>query len=220
MREQMINQEKKHLTYMLANVMPSRIVHNFEASGEGMSFVVQSVSIGSIRVQALKKFDPETSEEFTFYNEIFSRFDEEIKEFDLLMKVHTFVHTYTYIGGLFSEVNKPERHAEESIKFALKLIKLIPEFSEKYGAEIHLTFGVHTGGPVVAGVMSLSKPTFQIIGPISEMANQLKSKGVLDQICISRAVYELIFSAGFNVQERGDMTIRGGKVIPTYLVRI
>ncbi|KAK8870332.1 hypothetical protein M9Y10_008212 [Tritrichomonas musculus] len=220
MREQMINQEKKHLTDMLANVMPSRIVHNFEASGEGMSFVVQSVSIGSIRVQALKKFNPETSEEFTFYNEIFSRFDEEIKEFDLLMKVHTFVHTYTYIGGLFSEVNKPERHAEESIKFALKLIKLIPEFSEKYGAEIHLTFGVHTGGPVVAGVMSLSKPTFQIIGPISEMANQLKSKGVLDQICISRAVYELIFSAGFNVQERGDMTIRGGKVIPTYLVRI
>ncbi|KAK8899300.1 hypothetical protein M9Y10_001613 [Tritrichomonas musculus] len=220
MREQLINREKKHLDGMLSNVMPSRVVQSFVNSGECISFIVQSVTIGSVRVRVMKKFDENPADEYVFYNEIFSCFDEEIKEFELLSKVTTFAHTYSYIGGLFSEVNKPERHAEESIKFALKLLKLAPELSKKYDTEIHLTIGVHTGGPIVAGVMSFGKPTFQIIGTVSEMANQLKNKGVCDHICISRAVYELIFSVGLNVQEQGDITIRGGKVIPTYLVHL
>ena len=173
-----------------------------------------------IRIKVKKNFNKETYEQFTFYDEMFERFDTEIKQFDLLTKISNFSHTYSFVGGLFSEINKPERHAEESIKFALKLLCLVPELSEKFGAEIHLTIGVHTGGPIVAGVLGFDNPTFQIIGTVSEMADQVKNKGVQDQICITRAVYELIFSASFNVQEQGDTKIRGGKIIPTYLVRL
>ena len=79
---------------------------------------------------------------------------------------------------------------------------------------------VHTGGPIVTGVLSYDNPTFQVIGTVSEMSNQVKNKGIPDQICITRAVYELIFSASFKVQEQGDTKIRGGKIIPTYLVRL
>ena len=137
-----------------------------------------------------------------------------------MTKINNFSHTYSFVGGLFSEINKPERHAEEAIKFSLKLLSIVPELSQKYGIEIHLTIGVHTGGPIVAGVLSFDNPTFQIIGTVGELANQVKNKGVPDQICITRAVYELIFSASFKVQEQGDTKIRGGKVIPTYLVRL
>ncbi|KAK8892534.1 hypothetical protein M9Y10_029767 [Tritrichomonas musculus] len=220
MKEQLIMQEKKHLNEMLSNVMPVRMISNFVSSNEGVSFIVQSVSIGKVRIKITKQFNKETCEEFTFYNEIFDRFDTEIKNFDLLTKINSFSHTYSFVGGLFSEINKPERHAEEAIKFALKLLSIAPELSEKFGVEIHLTIGVHTGGPIVAGVISFDNPTFQIIGTVNEMANQVKNKGVPDQICITRAVYELIFSASFKVQEQGDTEIRGGKVIPTYLVRL
>ena len=96
------------------------------------------VTIGQIRVTTTKQFDETTDEAFLFYNEIFTRFDQEIKSFEMLTKVRTFAHTYTYVGGLFSEVNKPERHAEEAIRFILALLKLQPELSEKYGAEMSL----------------------------------------------------------------------------------
>lgn len=55
---------------------------------------------------------------------------------------------------------------------------------------------------------------------VSEITDQVKSKGIQDQICVTRAVYELIFSASFNVQEQGETSIRGGKIIPTYLVKL
>ena len=220
MRRQQIEKENKHLKQMLSNTMPSRIVKSFMNANECISFIVQSVSIGSVRVKVQKHFNENTTDEFIFYNEIFKCFDDEIQNFDLLSKLNTFSHTYTFIGGLFSEINKPERHAEKSIKFALNLLRIAPEISEKFGAEVQLTIGVHTGGPIVAGVINFEKPTFQTIGTVSEMANQMKNKGFPQTICISRAVYELIFSAGFNVQEQGDTTIRGGKVIPTYLVRL
>ncbi|OHT16052.1 hypothetical protein TRFO_13561 [Tritrichomonas foetus] len=220
MREQMIEQEQRHITSMLSNVMPIRAVPEFENGGDSLSFVVQSVTIAQVRITTTKTFHDDTDEEFVFYNEIFKRFDDEISEYDLLCKCRTFAHTYTYVGGLFSEINKPDRHAEETTRFALRLLQILPELEEKYHTEIHFIIGIHTGGPVVAGVMSLNKPSFQIIGSVLEMTAQMKAKGVEDQIQVTRAVYELIFSAGFHVQERGDIEIRGGKVVPTYLVKL
>ena len=127
---------------------------------------------------------------------------------------------YSNICGLFSEINKPERHAKEAIKSALKLLSIVPEMSEKYGTEIHLTIGANTGCPIIAGVLSFENTTFQIIGTVNEIADQIKNKGIQNQICIARAVYELIFSASFKVQEQGDISIRGGEVIPTYSFRL
>ena len=129
MKEQLVAQERNHLNKMLLNAMPSRIIQNFVNSGDCISFIVQSVSIGMIGIKAIKNFNKEIYEEFTIYDEMFERFDSEIKQFDLLTKIINFSHTYSFVSGLFSEINKHERHAEESIKFALKLFSLVPELS-------------------------------------------------------------------------------------------
>lgn len=60
---------------MLANAMPNRVIHSFEVNGENLFFFEKSVSIESISLHVKKEFDKNTTEEFTFYNDIFNRFD-------------------------------------------------------------------------------------------------------------------------------------------------
>lgn len=218
MREQMLEQEQQQIKAMLAKVMPEPIINDLENGDDTISFVVQSVSIGQVRVGTPKKWDYSTNEPFNFFSSVFQEFDKIIKDYDLLCKARTFAHTYTYTGGLFSQMNKPDKHADQVVRFAIQLLKKVPELSKKLGVDIELTIGVHTGGPVIAGVMSLKRPNFQLIGPVMEYAAQMKATGVPGQVHITRAVYELIFSSGFKVTERGETKIRGGNTLTTYLV--
>lgn len=52
-----------------------------------------------------------------------------------------------------------KNNAEKSIKFALNLLRITPKILEKYGVEIQLDIPVHTGGPIVAGMINFEKPT-------------------------------------------------------------
>lgn len=54
--------------------------------------------------------------------QLFLTVDEMIKEFPQLTKIRTKSFTYEYAGGLFGSVNKPDKHAEEATRFALKVI--------------------------------------------------------------------------------------------------
>lgn len=71
---------------------------------------------------------------------------------------------------------------------------------------------------IIAGVMNINRPNFQIIGPVMELSEQMKATGVINQVHITRAVYELIFSSGFKVTERGETKLRRGDTLTTYLV--
>lgn len=218
--EQVIKEEQKKTAAMLVRVMPPEIVEQLQNGAESISFAVQSASIACVRVSTETQFsNSDKMDAFIFYGKVFEIFDEMREQFPLLSKIRTFSHTYTYAGGLFSQVNKPDKHAEEATRFALKLITSIPEIEQKVGHRIKLTIGMNTGGPLVAGVLSLNKPSFQFIGPPLELAQQMKASGVPNMIHATRAVYELIYAYNFNVQERGDTKIRGGRTLRTYIIQ-
>ncbi|KAH0789237.1 Adenylate and Guanylate cyclase catalytic domain containing protein [Histomonas meleagridis] len=217
MRNRILQHEQAQITAMLSKVLPEKLINNLEQENDIISFIVQSVTIGQISIIP-KINDNENFDPFVFYDNVFNTFDEEIQKYDLLCKSNSFNHTYTFIGGLFSEINKPDRHAEESIRFCIDLLSQIKKTSEKVGIEYDLKIGVHTGGPIVAGVMSFSRPSLQVIGSVMDMTLQMMVTGHVNNIHITRAVYELVFSAGFNVQELGETKIRDGKSIPTYTI--
>jgi class 3 adenylate cyclase len=77
--------------------------------------------------------------------------------------------------------------------------------------------GVNTGGPIVVGVLGIGKPTFEILGPAINMAQQMEHHGVPMHVHVSRAVYELVYGEAFHIKERGETQINSGTVI-TYLV--
>jgi len=65
--------------------------------------------------------------------------------------------------------------------------------------------------------LGTEKPTFEIIGPAINMAQQMEHHGVPMQVHISRSVYEMIYGGPFDVKERGQIEIKDGSAV-TYLV--
>ena len=217
MNQAAIQEKHKKISGMLEKVLPPQIVADLQQGANSISFNVHSVSVGEIRVGASKRFSFTTKEPHTFYNQVYNIFDSIMTKYPTLTKVRTFAHGYTYAGGLFMSVNKPEKHAEEAIKFALEILHNLPNINKEVGTEVNLIIGVHTGGPIVAGVLSIEMPQFQILGNVRKYSLEMKTSGEKDQVHITRAVYELIFNLGFNIVESESVKI-GKENVQTYQV--
>jgi class 3 adenylate cyclase len=122
-------------------------------------------------------------------------------------------------GGVFSEVNQPAEHAKQVVSFGLDAIQSVVDLNAELHENLQIRVGINTGGPIVAGVLGggVGKPTFEILGPSINMAQQMEHHGVPMQVHVSRAVYELIYGDQFIVKERGGIEVKQGLVV-TYLV--
>ena len=217
--EQRIQAEKQKITEMLNRVMPSVVVEELQKGADSIALAVQSATVACVKVSSATPFDKEDfNAPFQYFSKVFSILDEMMKEFPQLTKIRTFSHTYEYACGLFGSVNKPDKHAEIATRFALKIISSVKEIEDSIGHDVSFTIGLNTGGPLVAGVISLQNPTFHLIGPTAELAQRLKSTGIKNQIHVTRAVYELVYAYNFHVTERGDIDVGGGKVLRTYVI--
>jgi class 3 adenylate cyclase len=76
---------------------------------------------------------------------------------------------------------------------------------------------VNTGGPIVAGVLGIDKPTFDILGPPICLAAAMEHHGIPMCVHIPQHCYDLIYTANFIFQEREEIEVKG---VPyrTYLV--
>ena len=80
--------------------------------------------------------------------------------------------------------------------------------------------GVNSGGPIIAGVLGTDKLLFDIIGDPINVAARLQSTDIPGNVQISKGTYELIASeGGFNIEERGEIYLKGKGNQTTYLVR-
>jgi class 3 adenylate cyclase len=105
------------------------------------------------------------------------------------------------------------------VSFGLDSLDSIRELDDEQNEKLEIRVGINTGGPIVAGVLcgGVGKPTFEILGPSINMAQQMEHHGVPMQVHVSRAVYELIYGDQFIVKERGQIEVNSGTVV-TYLV--
>jgi class 3 adenylate cyclase len=75
------------------------------------------------------------------------------------------------------------------VSFGLDCLKSLEELNNELGERLRIRVGVNTGGPIVAGVIGgigSGKPTFEILGPAINMAQQMEHHGVPCQVHISR----------------------------------
>jgi hypothetical protein len=71
---------------------------------------------------------------------------------------------------------------------------------------------------LATGVMSIARPTFQIIGPVMNVTTQMMETGPPGEVQLTRNTYELIFASGFRIRERGEFPLRDAATFTTYLV--
>ena len=226
-RQEILDEEQRRINVMLLRVLPEKVLYRLEDGTrereEAIAFDSYTATIGQIRVATKKSWDFAATTPFDLFAKIFSEFDKIIEEYDMLDKVRTCFDVYTFSGGLLIPNSRPgnstqDQHADQAVRFGLRLLSSVPEFSRMLDCEIELIIGIDIGGPVVAGVISAEHPSFQVIGPVVDKAFQMMATGVASHIQVTRDVYSIIITSGFKIRERGEVEIRGGKTEFTYFV--
>ena len=215
----LIREERAKSDQLLSTILPPSLVKRVQEGEKNISFAVQSASI---LFSDIVEFTPwcgalPAATVMSTLNILFRRLDAILATKPTMTKIKCIGDCYMAAGGIFAEINQPTEHAKEVVTFGLESIRAILEINKEIGEKLKIRVGVNTGGPIVAGVLGIGKPTFEILGPAINLAQQMEHHGVPMAVHITRSVYELIYGDTFTIRERGAVQVKGGSVI-TYLV--
>ncbi|VDN36288.1 unnamed protein product, partial [Gongylonema pulchrum] len=102
------------------------------------------------------------------------------EEFKCIEKIKTISTTYMAASGLFGEVTD-NSHVVAVTRFAIRLLALIQYINEHSFNSFNLRIGINVG-PVVAGVIGVKKPHYDIWGNSVNVASRMDSSGVAGRI--------------------------------------
>jgi class 3 adenylate cyclase len=119
----------------------------------------------------------------------------------MLLKIKLIGDVYMCAGGLFDPEKPPTIHAEQMIRFSLRVID---EMNERLNAALAVRIGIN-----LAGVLGTDRPTFDIIGDPINVAARLQSTDFPGSIQISEATKDLIADLEFDIKPRGQVFLKG-----------
>jgi PAS domain S-box-containing protein len=216
-QEEEVEREVSQVRSILENVIPAPIVKQLAGGTESTSFAVQSSSVGCIRLKIAKEHinleDP-----FRSVHKVYDLLNEWMVPFPQLTRLSVVANEYLFAGGVFTMTNKPEKHAEEATRYALKVLSSVSDIAVAVGHDITLLIGLATGGPLTGGIMGSQRPQFELVGSTVKLAQAVAESAPIGQIQVTRSVYELVYSHNFKVTERGDIKLSGGESVHTYVI--
>jgi len=134
-----------------------------------------------------------------FLDNIFTRFDEMMRDYKTLVRIKVIGGVYMAAGGLFNEVNDRD-HEKEAVRFALDCSRWVMMNEQHLG--IHLTIGINTGGPIISGILGNDKPLFDIWGDAVNTSSRLQTSCPIDCIQISPETMNKCGSENLHGEER------------------
>ncbi|XP_078667322.1 uncharacterized protein LOC144909138 [Branchiostoma floridae x Branchiostoma belcheri] len=142
------------------------------------------------------------------FEAVFTRYD--------VYKVETMAGSYMLASGL--PTKNGDQHAEQIACAALHLLVAARGFHPMHiSYPMEFRIGIHTG-PCVAGVVGSKRPRYYVFGNTVNVAQSLEQTAQPSRIQISSSTSELLLSLGgvFNMEPRGEVSIKEGVAMTTY----
>lgn len=220
MQQTKAEEAKKTSESLLYQILPRSIVVRLNQGEKDISFTVESATIMFIDIVKFSEYAATLTPQEIMKNLslIFAGFDELIINYELITKIKLIGDVYMCASGLFSPDIQPIEHAEQMTKFALKCLQSLNETNVKLNSNLEVRIGINSGGPLIAGVLGVDKPTFDIIGDPINVSSRLQSTDIPGQIQISQSTYDLINSLDFSIRPRGEVFLKGKGKQMAYIV--
>jgi class 3 adenylate cyclase len=204
---------------LLLMILPPIIVKKLQSGAKNISFAVKSASIMFVDIVSFTPWcgSHEASYIMATLNRLFLEFDRILKTYDRMTKIKCIGDCYMCAGGIFDNIHQPGIHALQTVSFGLDIIKALQLLNIEIGENLKIRVGVNTGGPIVAGVLGIDKPTFDILGPAICFAAMMEHHGVPMNVHIPQHCFDLLYGSKFIINERGDVEVKG-KIYRTYVV--
>ena len=216
----LIEKEKNRSDRLLLNILPSEIAEELKEKGKAKARVFDKVTILFSDFKGFTQISEKLSAE-ELVNEInncFKPFDAICKKYGI-EKIKTIGDSYMAAGGLpipsGGSVKKTVMAGIEMAEFILKRKKEREEAGEIC---FEMRLGIHTG-PVVAGIVGVSKFQYDIWGDSVNIASRLEASGEVGKVNISQSTYELIKDdPEFKFQSRGKVKVKDKEDIDMWFV--
>ncbi|MEG4502075.1 adenylate/guanylate cyclase domain-containing protein [Microcoleus sp. F6_B4] len=206
--------QKQKIEELLLNILPNAIAKRLQ---ERQSIIADSFSDVSVLFADLVGFTNFASqrsavETVKVLNQIFSQFDK-LSLRHGLEKIKTMGDAYMVVGGL---PEPQENHAFAIAQMALDMQAAVASFNVQNNHNFSLRIGINIGG-VVAGVLGLTKFSYDLWGDTVNVAQRMESSGIPGEIQVTAAVYDRLKDK-FLFTKRGTVEIKGKGEMIVYLL--
>lgn len=149
-------------------------------------------------------------------NEVFSAFDRLVEDYGV-EKVKTIGDAYMAMAGSTPRTdNSAEQAAEAAVGLAIDMLRVVGQAADKLGYDLQLRIGIHTG-PVIAGVIGVSKYQYDVWGGTVNLASRMEETGVAGRIQVSETTYWRVRNK-FTFEPRETLDVKGAGPLQTYLL--
>jgi adenylate cyclase len=197
---------------LLLNILPKPIAERLKAEQTTIADSFAEVSVLFADIVGFTELSARMSptELVKRLNVIFSHFDQLAEKYGV-EKIKTIGDAYMVVGGL---PTPRDDHAEAIAQMALGMQEKIAKLSAQTGEKLAIRIGINSG-PVVAGVIGVSKFTYDLWGDTVNVAARMEVTGYAGSIQVTDVTYELLKDK-YLFERRGMIPVKGKGEMMTY----
>src|SRR5580704_9193796 len=207
--------EKERSEALLLNILPRTIV---ERMRRGETVIADRIPEATVLFSDLADFTALSArlppeEIVRLLGLLFSQFD------DLAIRhgieaIKTIGDGYMATGGILEE--RPES-AVAMAEMALSMLEIVDAAGQGLEDKLRLRIGMHTGGPIVAGVLGTHKIAYDVWGDTVNTAKRMETYGLPGRVHVSAAARQALGNS-FRFESRGPLDVKGKGPMETYFL--